>query len=215
MAYIYKHIRKDTNEVFYIGIAKTKRRISSYANRNPYWIHIVNKVGFEFEIIEDNLTWEDACEKEKYWIKYYGRNDLNEGSLVNMTDGGDGVFNISVESKSQMSLAKKEKLLSNEHKKNIGIAVKNRWKDESQRNKMKREAGWNHSEKTKNKISEMKKGKPTWSKGKTHSEEHRRNNSLSKIGKTFQKVQCVHCSRFVAISKINLWHNDNCKLKIK
>jgi len=215
MAYIYKHFRKDTNEVFYIGIAKTKRRITSHTNRNPHWLHIVNKVGFEFEIIESDLSWEDACEKEKYWIKYYGRNDLNEGTLVNMTDGGDGVFNISAESKSQMSLAKKGKLLSYEHKKNIGIAVKNRWKDESQRNKMTRKVGWNHSEETKNKISEMKKGKPTWSKGKTHSEEHKRNNSLSKIGKTFQKVQCVHCGRFVSISKINLWHNDNCKLKVK
>ena len=31
-----------------------------------------------------------ACEGEKKWIKHYGRKDLNEGSLVNMTDGGDG-----------------------------------------------------------------------------------------------------------------------------
>lgn len=213
MAYIYKHIRKDTNEVFYIGIGKTKRRINSTANRNQYWHNIVNKVGFDFEIIEDNLDWEIACEREKYWISFYGRIDNKTGTLVNMTDGGDGVFNISQESKIQMSLAKKGKILSDEHKKNIGVAVKNRWLDETQRNKMMRGSGWNHSEETKQKISEMKKGKPTWSKGKTHSEEHRRKNSESKIGKTFKKVECIHCGRFVAISKINLWHNDNCKLK--
>ena len=92
MAYIYKHIRKDTNEIFYIGIGKIRKRINSIANRNSHWKHIVNKVGFDYEIIEDNLSWEEACEKEKYWIKFYGRQDLNEGILVNMTNGGDGVI---------------------------------------------------------------------------------------------------------------------------
>ena len=89
MAYIYKHIRKDTNEVFYIGIGKTKNRYKEKAKRNEYWNRIVNKVGFEYEIIEDGLSWDVACEREVYWIKYYGRKDLNEGNLVNMTDGGE------------------------------------------------------------------------------------------------------------------------------
>jgi hypothetical protein len=216
MAYIYKHIRKDTKEVFYIGIGKSKTRIKSHANRNNYWLNIVNKVGFESEIIEDNLTWQTACEKEVYWINYYGRIDNKTGTLVNMTDGGEGVFNISDESKLQMSLSKKGKVLSDEHRKNIGIASQKRWDDLDFRKKMmdSMKRGWNHSDEAKRKISDKLKGKPTWSKGKTHSEEHKRNNSLSKIGKTFEKVQCVHCGRFVAISKINLWHNDKCKNKL-
>ena len=213
MAYIYKHIRKDTREVFYIGIGKDKRRIKSLVNRNDIWKNIVNKAGFEYDIIEDNLTWDEACEREKYWIKFYGRRDLKEGTLANMTDGGEGVNNISDKSRHQMSLAKKGKKLSSEHKKHIGEASKKRWSDEVERKKMMRGKGWNHSEETKQKMSEMKKGKPTCSKGKKCSEEHKKNVSLSKIGKTFQKVQCTHCGRFVAISKINLWHNDNCKLK--
>ena len=95
MAYIYKHIRKDTDDVFYIGIGKTKRRATDRNNRNDRWTKVVNKVGFDVEIIEDGLSWEEACEAEKKLIKEYGRADLGEGKLVNMTDGGDGINNYS------------------------------------------------------------------------------------------------------------------------
>jgi len=91
MAIVYKHIRSDTNEVFYIGIGKKKNRMTSHSNRNNHWHNIVKKYGFIAEIIEDDLSWECACEREKYWIKYYGRKDLNEGNLVNLTDGGEGI----------------------------------------------------------------------------------------------------------------------------
>ena len=224
MAYIYKHIRKDTNEIFYIGIGTTKYRATTSHGRNPFWHRVVNKTEWESQIIEDGLSWKEACEKEIELIKLYGRTDLKEGALVNLTDGGEGVLgsksNIgkkrSEETKQYQSYLKKGKKLSAEHIKNISIASKKRWDDEIERakmlNSMKR--GWNHSDESKQKMSESKKGKPTWSKGKTHSDEHRRRNSESKMGKTFKKVECVHCGRFVAISKINLWHNDNCKLKI-
>ena len=94
MAYVYKHIRKDTNEVFYIGIGKTEKRIYSKCNRNKYWKNIVNSVGVSYEIIKDGLSWESACELETQLIKQYGRKDLNEGTLVNMTNGGDGANGI-------------------------------------------------------------------------------------------------------------------------
>lgn len=94
MAIVYKHIRKDTNDVFYIGIGKTIKRLNSTSNRNKYWHNIVSKCGFIAEIIEDGLSWENACEKEKYWISHYGRKDLSEGLLVNMTDGGEGRLNV-------------------------------------------------------------------------------------------------------------------------
>ncbi len=89
MTLVYKHIRKDTNEVFYIGIGNEKRPYSK-KNRNQYWKNIVNKVGYRVEIIQENLSWEVACKLEKQLIKKYGRKDLNEGTVVNMTDGGDG-----------------------------------------------------------------------------------------------------------------------------
>jgi hypothetical protein len=108
MAYIYKHIRKDTNEVFYIGIGENNRRITSTNNRNSHWKNIVNKFGYDAEIIEDGLTWEEACNKETEWIKHYGRRDLNEGTLVNLTNGGDGTFGkiVSTETRKKQSNSK-------------------------------------------------------------------------------------------------------------
>ena len=93
MAYIYRHIRKDTSEVFYIGIATQKNRASSKHGRSKFWKRVVDKTDFEVEIILDDLTWEEVCEKEKEFIKLYGRKDLGLGTLVNMTDGGDGTIN--------------------------------------------------------------------------------------------------------------------------
>jgi hypothetical protein len=105
MAIVYQHIRKDTNQIFYIGIGKTIARSNSKKNRNKYWNHIVDKVGYIIEILHNNITWDEACNYEKQYILKYGRKDLNTGSLVNLTNGGDGVFGLimSEERKKQLS----------------------------------------------------------------------------------------------------------------
>ena len=100
MAYIYRHIRLDKDEVFYIGIGSDLDYKRAYKNtqRSKYWMNIAN-LGYEVEIMLEDLTWEKACEKEKEFIRIYGRKDLNNGTLVNMTDGGEGNQNLSPESK--------------------------------------------------------------------------------------------------------------------
>ena len=98
MAYVYKHIRLDKNEIFYIGIGKYDdnnfKRAYSKKSRNKLWTNIVNKHGYTVEIICENLTWNEACEKEKELIQFYGRECFNKGPLINMTDGGDGQSNM-------------------------------------------------------------------------------------------------------------------------
>jgi hypothetical protein len=95
MAYIYRHIRLDKNEPFYIGIGKDDNkkftRAYSKKGRSSFWRSIVSNYGYEVEILLDNLTWEEACEKEKEFITLYGRKDSSLGTLVNFTNGGDGV----------------------------------------------------------------------------------------------------------------------------
>jgi hypothetical protein len=86
---VYFHRRKDNNEVFYVGIG-SKYRTKSSKNRNQYWHNIVNKVGYDIDIIHTDLSWEEACQLEKKYIKQFGRKDLGLGNLVNMTDGGEG-----------------------------------------------------------------------------------------------------------------------------
>ena len=135
MAYIYKHIRKDTGDVFYIGIGKTKRRATDRNNRNDRWTKVANKAGFEVQIIQDGLSWEEACEMEKKLIKEYGRADLGKGKLVNMTDGGDGINNYSHSEETRKRMGNRKgrcmkgelnpqfgKPLSEEHKLKISLA---------------------------------------------------------------------------------------------
>jgi|LakMenEpi03Aug12_release.lakeMendotaPanAssembly.Ray.scaffolds.fasta_scaffold673692_2 hypothetical protein len=94
MAYVYRHIRLDKNEPFYIGIGKINNYKRAYLKsiRNVIWKQIVNKTDYDIEIIADNLTWEQACQKEIEFISLYGRIDIKTGSLSNMTNGGDGAL---------------------------------------------------------------------------------------------------------------------------
>lgn len=95
--YVYRHIRLDKNEPFYIGIGNKKNYSRAYQvkddRRNDIWNKIYNKTKIEIDILLDNLTKEQASEKEKEFINLYGRKDLKNGSLCNMTDGGDGIWN--------------------------------------------------------------------------------------------------------------------------
>jgi len=87
--YLYRHIRLDKNEVFYIGIG-TSNRFNSKFSRNRYWNHITSMTEWKSEIILSDLTREIAEEKEKEFILLYGRKDLKKGTLCNLTDGGTG-----------------------------------------------------------------------------------------------------------------------------
>jgi hypothetical protein len=197
MAIVYLHKRKDNNEVFYVGIGNEIKRAFDTKNRsNKYWKNIVNKCGHTVEIIEDGLTWEEACEREKYWIKFYGRFDLKKGTLINMTDGGDGQSNPSEETRQKLKYQKteehKKKLRTyqigvkqseetikkrinsgfhktDEYRKKMSEALsgdKNPNKKEENKKKL-RKPKIKRTKEHSQKISESKKGKPTWNKGIT------------------------------------------------
>lgn len=138
MAYVYRHIRLDKNEPFYIGIGNDNngsyKRAYSNDIRNTHWLNVVKKCKYEVEIMIDNIPYDFAKQKEKEFIGLYGRKDKKSGILCNKTDGGDGT---------------------------LGIIV---------------------SKETRAKMSNYKKGKPSWNKGKKMSEQARLNNSLSKKG---------------------------------
>jgi len=100
--YVYIHIRPDTGDVFYVGKGRNRRdkrhyeRAYARCNRNKYWNNIVNKNQGVYEvcIIADFSDHEACISKEIELISFYGRKDLNLGSLVNMTDGGEGHLGI-------------------------------------------------------------------------------------------------------------------------
>jgi hypothetical protein len=94
VAYLYRHIRLDKNEVFYVGIGKDSKdkyeRAKSKSGRNEYWDNVVNLTNYEIEIVLDDLTWEEAGQKEIEFIRLYGRSCVNEGPLTNVSEGGIG-----------------------------------------------------------------------------------------------------------------------------
>ena len=91
MPILYRHIRTDKQEVFYIGIGENESRAYNKKNRTRVWKNTANK-GYETEILFEDVTWEQVIEKEKEFIALYGRKNLGLGTLVNLTDGGEGTI---------------------------------------------------------------------------------------------------------------------------
>src|SRR6478736_5637994 len=95
--FLYRHIRLDTNQVFYIGIGKMYNDNKSYEwkyrrafesskyKRNTIWRRIVAKTNYEVEILLESDSLSFIKQKEKEFIKLYGRADLGLGPLCNLT----------------------------------------------------------------------------------------------------------------------------------
>jgi hypothetical protein len=90
--YIYRHIRLDKNEPFYIGIGTDSKYQRAYSkqSRNIFWNRVVSKTDYEVEILLDNLTKDEAKIKEIEFIALYGKKIDKTGILTNISDGGDG-----------------------------------------------------------------------------------------------------------------------------
>lgn len=100
--YLYRHIRLDTNEVFYIGIGKKcktgrkfkYKRAYDFKQRSKFWKRIYNKsrknIKVEFLLESDDKDF--IKQKEIEFVALYGRRNLGLGNLVNLTNGGDANF---------------------------------------------------------------------------------------------------------------------------
>jgi len=106
---VYIHRKKTDNTIFYIGIGNEDRPYQkSPTSRSVVWHRTVKKHGYYVEVILEGLSQEDACEIEVYLIEKFGRRDLKKGTLVNLTDGGEGATNMSKEGRNRISEAHSE-----------------------------------------------------------------------------------------------------------
>ena len=125
MIIVYRHIREDTNKVFYIGIG-TEKRAFDYTSRSKEWKEVKSKTNIKAEIIFESETREQAFIKEREFIKLYGRADKLQGDLINKTDGGGwqkGIIWDATRREKYSENAKKNRTLASWQEKN-GAAVK-------------------------------------------------------------------------------------------
>jgi hypothetical protein len=164
MAYVYRHIRNDKNEPFYIGIGSdlNYKRSKETARRSDLWKRIATK-GYTVEIMLDNITTDFAKIKEVEFIKLYGRKDLGTGCLANMTDGGDGTYG---------------KVYGEEYRRKLSETAKNRdplLVAEQTKRMIDARKRLIFTEQIREKLSNSHKGK-------IFSESHKKNLSVSKSG---------------------------------
>ena len=156
--FLYRHIRLDKNEPFYIGIGTVQerdlnnkrqriyyRRAYEETGRNNIWHNIINKTDYEVEILLESDDYEFIKQKEIEFIKLYGRIDLNNGILSNLTNGGEGTNGV---------------ILSDEFKYNCSQRMKGiKFSEETKRKMSESRKGIKCLDETKNKISKSNKGK--------------------------------------------------------
>jgi hypothetical protein len=100
--FIYRHIRVDNGETFYVGCG-TKRNNKRLAERrtkfprafeidkrNDLWKEVYNVTDFNVEILFETTCKKTAYLKEAEYIKYYGRTIDNSGILTNISKAQGG-----------------------------------------------------------------------------------------------------------------------------
>lgn len=106
--YIWK---KPDGTPFYVGMSKNPKRGDprSVYSRNPHCKRTVYLIGAENVLVDkvENLTKKAAVCLEIELIAKYGRADLGFGTLTNLTDGGEGIQNITKESRDRIAAAAK------------------------------------------------------------------------------------------------------------
>jgi len=177
-----------SNNKSYIGITNNlKRRMTVHKNSTADTVlnRTVLKYGkdnFTLNIIDRCKTWEEACKKERWYIKELNTHVPNG---LNMTDGGEGVFG-----------------LKHSEKTKLQMSVSHKGKRSGMYGKTGPNLGKKFSEETRKRISESRIGIEPWNKdkkcpqlngegngffGKSHSLETKKHLSKAAVGRKHSK----------------------------
>lgn len=233
MAYVYQHITLTSKEIFYIGIsANDIQRCTSKNSRNDDWHDIVYLCGYKTEIIFENLTWKEACKKEKELINLHGRKDIGKGCLVNHTDGGEGLHNPSIKIRNLYKQLYSNKTFierfGKEKAKMIGEKITKTNKGQKRPKQSESMKGKYIGEnnpmygKTCSEIERERKRQAFLTKnpGKNKSEATKKliSDNRKGIASPFKNVErkiiiCPYCDKRGGEGIMQRWHFENCKLK--
>ena len=179
-----------TYEPFYIGKGSGDRIKNTIYDKSPFKSNKIKKLKrygkkiISLKIKED-LTLNEAYDLEIFLIKEIGRRDINNGTLVNLTDGGEGRLN-------------------SEHSEETKIKISKSKKGNS---------GWKHSEETLLKMSINQMGENNGFYGKTHSSIVKKNQSDKTIGYNHPMYGKTHSEETKKKIKESRSKVDNSKIK--
>ena len=125
--YVYRHLTDDSR-VFYVGKGDGKRTLSA-TKRNKKHRRITKQHGCQIDIMWETDDEEAAYAYEVQLISFFETftADWKNGIECNFTLGGEGFRgNHTASSKRKMSIAKKGKPLSKQHRMNLSAANKGR-----------------------------------------------------------------------------------------
>jgi hypothetical protein len=184
----YIYVYSDLSGVpFYVGKGKGRRfELVKHIQKgvaNQFLKNKILKLGTDRIIISfmhHNSPEHELMKWEQYWIKFFGRRDRGEGTLCNLTDGGEGISGAirspelkeiirkkvsetwikrgghSLESRQKMSRARTGLKHSQATRERMSIAAKLRFKKSG-----------GHSQESKDKVSQKNQGKTSYWKGRS------------------------------------------------
>jgi hypothetical protein len=190
---VYAYLRdKDTpsgkaGSPYYVGVAGSVARPYQQHRRTP-----VPQDERRIRMLRSNVTHEQAREWEKFYIEKYGRKDAGTGRkmLLNRTDGGDGIANLSSRTRAKIGAASKGRTPSAEARAKMSAAHQGKSKGA-------------HSAEARAKMSAARQGK-------TLSAEHRAKISAASKGRAFSDE---HRANIGAASK-NRTHSAEARAKM-
>jgi len=175
--YVYCLIDSKTNMPFYIGKGHGNRMYnheksvekSKIPNNNKYLFNKIKKIknsGYNilYKKILENVDESTALKEEISQIKFFGRNNMGTGILCNLTDGGDGIKNLSDESRNKLKYKK-----SDSHRKKLSESHMGKKLSEEH-------------------ILNLKNRNYLWNIGKKRNKETIKKLSLQKKGKTWEEI---------------------------
>ena len=185
--YIYAYLRKDGSP-YYIGKGSSRR---AWAKHKGITVPTEKS---RIIIMETNLSNIGALALERFYIRWYGRKNINTGILRNLTDGGEGTVGLvrSDEQRANHSKIMRGRKQTDEHKEKNRIA-------NSGKNNARFGVITSKHTLEKQRIAKLKEKNPMY--GKQHP-----NNGVI--------VTCPHCRKVGKAGGMLRWHFTYCKFQI-
>lgn len=223
MFYVYEHIRNDTLKPFYIGKGNGKRAFSK-RDRTAYWQNVVNKAdGFTVQYLAQDVDEEFAFLLEVEAIDAYRKRGI---TLVNLTDGGEGITGFKHSDATKRLLSEKQKGKGHPHtpesiekirQANTGVVFSSDRKEKIRKKAVGRKMPthvkerltermklFQHSETTKEHLRQVNIGRKHTPEALIKMSEWQKDNP---------KLTCPHCNRASSAGNAKRWHFNNCKFK--